>query len=198
MSPTPGLPDAVIDACCVIDLLASGHFEEILRAAGFVWHLPTVVQSEVQYVRQYDPAQPGQTLKIAVDLSALIASGLLELCGPTDQTEQDRFVQYAAQFRSDGEAMCIALAEQRKWALATDDRKAIRVARQAGLTVVSCPELVKRWADATKPDQATLCNALQGIQVLAQFRPNPTMPEYQWWVDESAKATPRGAMSQGG
>ena len=45
--------------------------------------------------------------------------------------------------------MCIAIAEQRGWTVATDDRKAIRVAQQAGLTVVSCPELVKRWADAT-------------------------------------------------
>lgn len=80
--------------------------------------------------------------------------------------------------------MCIALAELRGWALATDDRKAIRVARQAGLIVVSCPVLVKRWADATRPDQAT--KVLQDIQVLAQFQPNPSMPEYQWWVDELA------------
>lgn len=120
------MPDAVIDACCLIDLLATGHVEAILRAAGFDWHLPSAVQGEVQHVRQHDPAQPGQFLKVAVDLSPLIASGMLKTCGPANQTEQDRFVHYAAQFRSDGEAMCIALAEQRKWALATDDRKAIR------------------------------------------------------------------------
>lgn len=184
------MSSAAIDACCLIDLLASGHVEAILRAAGFDWHLPSAVQGEVQHVRQYDTAQPGQFLKVAVDLSPLIASGVLKTCGPADQTEQDRFVHYAAQFRSDGEAMCIALAEQRNWALATDDRKAIRVAQQAGLTVVSCPVLVKRWADAAKPDQATLGKVLQVIQVLAQFKPNPAVPEYQWWVDELAKAVP--------
>ena len=86
--------------------------------------------------------------------------------------------------------MCLALAEQRKWVVATDDRKAIRVAQQAGLTVVSCPELVKAWADATGPDQAVLNKVLQDIQVLAQFKPNPAMPEYQWWVDELAKGSP--------
>ena len=68
--------------------------------------------------------------------------------------------------------------------------QAIRIARQAGLTVVSCPELVKRWADTTLPDQATLIKVLQDIQVLAQFRPNSTMPEHQWWADELAKAGP--------
>jgi predicted nucleic acid-binding protein len=179
---------AVIDACCLIDLLASGHMEAILRAAGFDWQLPSAVQGEVQHVRQHDPAQPGQFLKVAVDLSSVIASGVLHVCGPADQTEQDGFVHYAAQFRSDGEAMCIALAEQRGWALATDDRKAIRVAQQAGLTVVSCPVLLKRWADAMKPDQATLWKVLLDIQVLAQFKPSPAMPEYRWWVDELAKS----------
>lgn len=180
----------VIDACCLIDLFATGHTEAILRAAGIDWHLPSAVQGEVQHVRQHDPTQPGQFLKIAVDLSPLINSGVLQVCEPNNQTEQDRFVLYATQFRSDGEAMCIALAEQRGWLVATDDSKAIRVAQQAGLTVLSCPELVKRWADATKPDQATLCKVLQDIHVLALFKPNPRMPEYQWWIDELAKAMP--------
>jgi predicted nucleic acid-binding protein len=86
-------------------------------------------------------------------------------------------------FRSDGEAMCLALAEQRRWLVATDDRKAIRVAKQAGLKVVSCPELIKAWADATGADPAALNKVLEDIEVLAQFKPNPSMPEYQWWVD---------------
>lgn len=181
------MPDAAIDACCLIDLLASGQAEAILRAAGFDWRLPSAVQGEVQHVRQYDTAQPGQFVKVSVDLSPLIASGVLRVCAPHDQAERDRFVHYASQFRSDGEAMCIAIAEQRKWSLATDDRKAIRVARQAGLSVVSCPALVKRWADATQPGQAMLREVLQDIQTLAQFKPNPSMPESQWWVDQLAK-----------
>jgi hypothetical protein len=184
------MSSAAIDACCLIDLLASGHVEAILRAAGFDWHLPTAVEAEVLHVRQYDPAQPGQFVKVAVDLTPLKTSGVLQVCAPGNLNEQSRFVHYAAQFRSDGEAMCIAIAEQRAWVVATDDRKAIRVAKQAGLTVVSCPELVKRWADATGPDQATLNKVLQDIQMLAHFKPNPTMPEYQWWVDELAKTPP--------
>jgi hypothetical protein len=184
------MPDAAIDACCLIDLLASGEAETILRASGFSWHMPSAVQSEVQYCRQHDPAQQGKMMIVPVDLSGLISSGVLTVCSPENQQELDRFTLYAAQFRSDGEAMCLALAEQRKWLVATDDRKAIRVAQQAGLTVVSCPELVKAWADATAPDQAALNKVLQDIQVLAQFNPNSTMPEYRWWVDELAQSSP--------
>jgi len=184
------MSSATIDACCLIDLLATQHMEAILRAAGFDWHLPTAVEGEVQYVRQHDLARPAKFVKVVVDLSALKTSGMLQVCLPGNQAEQDRFIHYAAQFRSDGEAMCIAIAEQRGWVVATDDRKAIRVAQRAGLTVVSCPELVKRWANATGPVQATLTKVLQDIHVLAQFKPNPAMPEYQWWVDELAKVAP--------
>ncbi len=108
---TPSTP-AAIDAYCLIDLLASGRMEEILRATRFAWHLPIAVQGEVRYVRQHDPAQEGPFLTVPADLSPYLASGLLTLCQPDDPQEQARFVHYAAQFRSDGEAMCLAIAER--------------------------------------------------------------------------------------
>jgi hypothetical protein len=171
----------VIDACCLIDLLASGQAEAILRATGHAWHLPSSVQAEVQYVRQHDPDSPGTHRNVPVDLTPLVGSGVLTLCQPDDTQEQSRYVHYATLFRSDGEAMCLALAECRGWAVATDDRRAILVAQQAGLTVVSCPELVKAWADATRPDTSTLKQVLNDIQMLAQFRPNSSMAESDWW-----------------
>jgi hypothetical protein len=180
----PSAPPAVIDACCLIDLLVSGQVEAILRAGGHAWHLPVAAKDEVRYLRQHDPAQPGAVLAAAADLGPYIASGLLTPCQPDDPREQAQFVHYAARFRSDGEAMCLALAESRGWPVATDDRKAIRVAGQAGLTVISCPEPVKTWAVSTKPDPAVLVQVLTDIQTLAQFRPNPTMPEATWWLQQ--------------
>jgi hypothetical protein len=184
------MPIAAVDACCMFDLLASGHAEAIMRASGFTWQLPSAVQAEVQYLRQYDPTQAVKLVQVPADLSGLISSGLLTVCDPQNQQEMDLFTHYATIFRSDGESMCLAIAEQRKGVVATDDRKAIRVAQQAGMTVVSCPALLKAWADANGPDQAALNKVLQDIQVLAQFKPNLTMPEYQWWVDELAKTSP--------
>jgi hypothetical protein len=173
---------AVIDACCLIDLLASGQMEAILRATGFAWHLPDAVRAEVQFVRQHDPARPGSFFNTPVDLAPFLNSGLLTACHPVDSQEQTLFVQYAAQFRSDGEAMCLAIAEAQGWVIATDDRQAIRVAVGAGLTVISCPELIKAWADATRPDAALLTEVLTNVQTLAQFRPNQTMKEATWWI----------------
>ncbi len=173
---------AVIDACCLIDLLASGQAEAILRATGHAWHLPTSVQAELQYVRQHDPDNPGGYKNVPADLTPLVNSGILTPCQPDDAQEQARYVHYATLFRSDGDAMCLALAQCRGWLVATDDRKAIKVARQAGLAVASCPELVKSWADATRPDSKILVQVLTEIQTLAQFRPNPQMVEFDWWT----------------
>ena len=171
----------MIDACCLIDLLASGQAEAILRATGYAWHLPSAVQAEVQYVRQHDPDNPGSYRNVPVDLTPLVKSEVLTPCQPDDPQEQAQYVHYATLFRSDGEAMCLALAECRGWTVATDDRRAILVAQQAGLTVVSCPELVKAWADATRTDTSTLKQVLNDIQMLAQFRPNSSMAESDWW-----------------
>src|SRR5437899_11446687 len=71
---------------------------------------------------------------VPVDLSGLISSRVLTVCDPQNQQELDQFTKYAALFRSDGEAMCLALAAERKWVVATDDRKAIRLAQRGGLT----------------------------------------------------------------
>jgi predicted nucleic acid-binding protein len=172
---------AVIDACCLIDLLVSGHVAAILRSIGHTWHLPDAVRAEIQFIRQHDPARPGSFVSTQVDFSHHLNSGLLTVCQPPDTHEQSRFVQYAAQFRSDGEAMCLAIAESRSWSIATDDRKAVRVAQQAGLTVLSCPALIEAWADTTRPNATTIFQVLTDIQTLAQFRPNSTMPASAWW-----------------
>lgn len=172
----------VIDACCLIDLLVSGQAEEILRATGHAWHVPSSVQAEVQYVRQHDPDKPGNYRNVPVDLTPFVNAGVLMLCQPDNAQEQATYVQYATLFRSDGEAMCLALAECRHWTVATDDRRAIYVAQKAGLSVVSCPELVKAWADAVRPDSSTVVRVLTNIRTLAQFRPNPKMPDSSWWL----------------
>src|SRR5436305_15267350 len=110
------MPDAAIDACCLIDILASGHAQAILSSNRFTWYLPSAVRDEVRYCRQHDPAQPGKVVTVPADLSSLISTGVLTVCDPENQQELDRFTHYAALFHSDGEAMCLAVAEQRAWA----------------------------------------------------------------------------------
>ncbi|MBI3464794.1 MAG: hypothetical protein HY000_17325 [Planctomycetes bacterium] len=71
--------------------------------------------------------------------------------------------------------------------MATDDRRAIRVAQQAGIDVLSSPTLLKSWAAAAQPDQATIVSALKNIELFAQFRPTPSTPDYRWWIRQLKK-----------
>ncbi|MGH7140246.1 MAG: hypothetical protein ACREHD_31290 [Pirellulales bacterium] len=178
------MTSAVIDACCLIDVLASGHAEGILRASGHVWHLPIAVEGEVQFIRRRDPDDANGFLTAPADISGLISANALTLCQPDATSESDLFTRYASLFRSDGEAMCLALAETRGWQIATDDAKAIRLSRQAGLMVVSSPQLLKTWADTE--DEKTVVAALKDIEFFARFRPNSSMLECQWWLDRTS------------
>jgi hypothetical protein len=145
--------------------------------------LPVAVHGEVQFIRQRDPNDAKKFVAAPVDLSGLISTNVLTLCQTDTQDESDRFTQYAVLFRSDGEAMCLALAERRGWWIATDDAKAIRIAGQARLTTISSPQLLKIWAETTAPDEQAVAQALKDIELYARFRPNQAMPECQWWLD---------------
>jgi hypothetical protein len=177
------MPTAVLDACCLIDLLVSGRAEAILRASPYEWRLPSAVRAEVRFVRDVDPGNPAQTVNVPVDLQPLFDEQVVSACEPEAPRELQLFVRHAARFRSDGEAACLALAEARGWVLATDDRRAIRVGQAAGLIIVSCPEIVRHWAEATRASEAEIIEALSRIERLAQFRPNERMPEYDWWLE---------------
>lgn len=128
----------------------------------------------------------GKIISVPVDLSALISAGALPLCQPDVPAEVDLFIQYAARFGSDGEAMCLALAENRGWLLATDDKEATKVGQQAGMQTISTPELLKGWSVKAAPDAAAVAQALADIELYARFRPNPAMAEFQWWCDQTA------------
>ena len=52
-----------------------------------------------------------------------------------------------------------------------------------GVPVVTTPELVKLWAEATKAGNAAVAKVLRAIQEYARFFPRKTMPLYDWWND---------------
>ena len=92
------------------------------------------------------------------------------------------FVNFAA-FMDDGEAATGAIAANRNWAIATDDRKAIRFLEQnvPSIKIVSTLELVKHWADSVIPPAETVQMVLQNIRTLARYIPNVNHPLYKWW-----------------
>src|SRR5262245_47000543 len=180
------MSDAIVDSCCVINLYAAGNLLALLPPLGLRLHLPEKVLGESLYVRQPDPADATRLVQRKVELDPVIGAGLLHRCDLEGEEELDLFVQLATTL-DDGEAACLAIARVRGWTLATDDRKGRREAGNLGVPVVTTPELVKAWADATKADDSAVAELLRNIQNYARFTPHKTMPLHSWWVDAISK-----------
>lgn len=131
----------VIDACGLLNLLATGHELEIVEALD--WHLiiPEKVLEEVKYLRT-PPDKKGLRGQVPVDLGALRGSGRLK-ARELDHKWIDDFVACAEQL-ADNDAACAALAGFTGLPLVTDDPKVKRVTREryASVRLISTLEFV--------------------------------------------------------
>ena len=195
------MQDVALDACCLINLCAAGavlrppasspakarHGAKAPARAtshsgfGLSLHVPTKVTAEALYIKQPDEEDNTKLVKFPVDLQEYVAAGLLTPCDFQDQAEVELFVQMASQL-GDGEAACFAIAAKRGWALATDDRRATKLAADSSLAVITTPELVKLWAENTNARDEEIVTVLENIQKFASFTPRASAPEYAWWV----------------
>ena len=117
----------------------------------------------------------------------MLANGVLKSCAPANEAEVERYIHYASIFRSAGEAMCLGIAQSRIWTIITDDRRAIRIAQQAGMTVASAPQLFHSWAAASHVPESVLGRILRDVPTLAQFKPYSGMPLASWWSVAASK-----------
>ena len=133
------MTDVAVDACCLINLLAADcifpqtaprknmpkgllHPHEV-ASLGLVLHVPTGVANESLYVLKPDRDDPTKLIKSPLDLEPYFNDGILQRCDIEGDDETAYFVGYASKL-DDGEAACVALAKNRGWWIATDDRPA--------------------------------------------------------------------------
>ena len=178
----------IVDACCTINLYAAGNLLTLLPALGAEWYITEIVVRESGFIRKADPDDPTKFVKEPIDLKPALDAAILHTCTATDD-ELALFVELAA-LLDDGEAMCLAIAQSRGWTLATDDRKARRIARERGVFLLSTPELLKQWATITAAHVGDVARVLHNIQTFARFQPNSSLPEVDWWRATVAPTTP--------
>lgn len=172
----------LLDACVLINLLASEELTTILSLSNNEFKICTVVKGESFYLRSDKADDQPFTL---ANFDLLIESGLLTVCDLEDEKEEELYVDYSSQLGS-GEAMSIAIAQSRGYFLATDDRKARRIFLEAVMNpafLLSTADLIREWAEADLIPSAQLKNALLNIQRRANFTPRRIDPNFQWWID---------------
>ena len=169
----------MLDACVLINILASGRAQEILTNSEYEFAVCTVVSKESIYLRAVDPTGPPD----AVDLNGLVQAKCLSVHGLQGNEEKALYVDYAADL-DDGEAMSLALAFSRGFLVATDDRKARRIFLEDtgdAARLLSTTQIVKKWSEKTGLSAAEVRELLREISARGRFSPHSGDPEFSWW-----------------
>lgn len=178
------MTDAIVDACCFINLYATGDIRGFLAELGWTWHIPSAVFAESLYIRV--PDADGQVRQEPIESQACIDEELLVLVDVQSGEEAELYVRLASDL-DDGEAMALAIAKRRRWMLATDDHKAKKFAVGLGVPVITTPELMQHWAETAKIRPAKLKTLLSNIESHARFAPAEDAVGYDWWAARVGK-----------
>jgi hypothetical protein len=173
----------ILDACCVINLNASGRMVEVLETIPKAVAVATYVR-DVEALRIYGgPAGDPTSEYESIDLQPLVDRGLLQLVSPNSEAENISLVNFAAALGDDGEAITGAIALHRNWSIGSDDRKAINFFRREApqLQLVTTPELIKHWVDTAAPPFNKVRSALQQVRLRARYEPSQRHLLYTWW-----------------
>lgn len=170
----------VLDACCVINVFATGRAEELFRVLPYRFFITRFVAEEEALRLRSPHGDSSQDEAILFD--DCVESGLLTILPDPTQKELSEFVRFSTAL-DDGEAWTCAVAVTQGYAVASDDRKAIRVLSEwaPGVPIVQTPELLYEWAEATSATNARLGAALAAIRDRARFIPRKGAPRAEWW-----------------
>ena len=113
--------ELLLDACVLINLIASGvPLRELAERSEVSFRIAELTAAEALFVVADDG------LLEPIDLDALVAGSEL-IVEALAETEYEAFMKLASEV-DDGEAATLAIAAARRWPVATDDRKAQRLA----------------------------------------------------------------------
>jgi predicted nucleic acid-binding protein len=163
-----------IDTCTLINLQASGEPELLLRGLSDVCMVCDAVSRESIFLR----AEQRDLRPQRIDLAPLFQARILHACQAETPDEEALYVSLAAEL-DDGEALSLAISSARGFGLATDDRKARRLAKEIGsVPLFSTAEILH---SINSFSNETVREMIRRIEFRARFMPHPTMPFSDWW-----------------
>ena len=170
----------VLDACCILNFCASGHFIAILKSIPAEVVVTEVVRQKELITLQRLKNEENDSV---IQFATAITQGLLLVVDFESAFEEETFVNYAFELGDDGESATCAIAFHRGWAIATDDKKAISFSQKEAphLQVLSTLEIIKNWSEQTNLTSTELCNILGAIRTKGRYTPHRNHPLLNWW-----------------
>jgi predicted nucleic acid-binding protein len=170
----------VIDACCMLNFCASGHFIKILKSIPAQVVVTEVVREKelITLQRLKDTENAG-----AIQFEQAIGQGLILVVDFESELEEETFVNYASQLGDDGESATFAIAINRGWAIATDDKKATSFFQKEAphLRILSTLEIIKYWSEEANLTPTERSTVLTAIKTEGRYRPHKNHSLISWW-----------------
>ncbi len=174
----------ILDACCIINLYASGHMQNILESIP----IPVAVAAYVHDMESHriysGPDEDVMKETKLINLEPFVHMKLLQVVSLENEFEEITAVNFSTAAALDtGEAITAAIAIHRSWTIATDDKAAISffMRKIPELHVISTLDMLKHWVDSSHPEKAVISIMLRNIRNRARYEPHAKHHLYEWW-----------------
>jgi predicted nucleic acid-binding protein len=158
----------LLDTCCLINLHTSTILPAILETLPMQVMVAETVRGECS----------------SFSLEPYIEMGILQLVDFVE-TETNQFfgILRNAVGMGDGEAAVGAIAMNRNWGIAIDDKRARNYFKLHAphIQLISTPEIILHWATKSNADFHYVQEIIQKINIEGRFRLHNTHPLYPWW-----------------
>jgi predicted nucleic acid-binding protein len=171
--------DLLLDVCVAINLAASGvDLNELAGASAVRFLLTTVAAAEALWLA---PLELGGQREL-IEVEGLVDSGRLQLVDLAED-ELEKFIAFAREI-DDGEAATFAVATNRDLPVATDDRRAQRLAlaNVPPISIIGTTQLLKTWVDASAVEPERAAEMVHAVERRASYIPRRDDQHLAWWV----------------
>lgn len=173
----------VVDACCLLNLLATGRELELAVALDATFLVTPQAHGETRYLcGPPDPDVDGQPpTQIPVELSPLMQAQRLEVHA-LSEADAEAFIACASHLR-DADASSVALAATRHVPLASDDGKVKKIARRLypEMEVISTLQIIREAVEHVGIVGEPLKQLLQDLCTRGNFSPPRRDPARAWF-----------------
>lgn len=178
------MPRAVaVDACCTLNLLATGRELELLRACDVELFISPHAHGEALFLHT-PPDADGVRSKQPASTERLRAAGRLRIRSLDTEALIAAFITCAAQLR-DEDASCVALAGALGMPLMTDDGKERRIAREQfpAIELVSTLAMLDEAVRVLAMPDQELFGLVADLRWRGNFAPPRRDPLSPWYAD---------------
>ena len=175
----PDRETLLLDACSLINISATRQIAAILASHSGRFGVVDVVRQEAGYVFRGGFGSDAREQE-PINLGPLDDAGLLMTLAAESEDELLTYIDLTLEM-DDGEAMTGAIAIHRGFRVVTDDRKALRVLTERGVTCETSLGLIKGWAEESGISGSDLQAVLIDIRQRARYLPHRSHPLRSWW-----------------